>query len=45
MRMPRSGETWALEAALLERWGAADERVRLTTRGRLLSNELFSRLV
>ena len=36
---------WALEAALLERWGAADERVRLTTRGRLLSNELFSRLV
>ncbi len=36
---------WALEAALLEHYGAAADRVRLTTRGRLLSNELFRRLV
>ena len=35
--------TWALEAGLGEE--AADDRVRLTLRGRLLSNELFSRLV
>ena len=33
---------WALDAGLLE---AAGDVVRLTTRGRLLSNELFSRLV
>lgn len=33
---------WALDAGLLER---ANGRVRLTTRGRLLSNELFRRLV
>jgi oxygen-independent coproporphyrinogen-3 oxidase len=33
---------WALDVGLLE---AVDDRVRLTTRGRLLSNELFSRLV
>ena len=33
---------WALDAGLLE---VAADRVRLTTRGRLLSNELFSRLV
>lgn len=36
---------WALEAALLERFGPIRERVRLTARGRLLSNELFGRLV
>jgi len=37
---------WALAAGLLERHGEADaERVRLTTAGRLLSNELFARLV
>ena len=34
---------WALAAGLLSVDG--DERVRLTTRGRLLSNELFARLV
>jgi oxygen-independent coproporphyrinogen-3 oxidase len=34
---------WALDAALLEI--TADDRVVLTTRGRLLSNELFARLV
>jgi putative oxygen-independent coproporphyrinogen III oxidase len=34
---------WALAAELLE--VTADDRVVLTTRGRLLSNELFSRLV
>jgi oxygen-independent coproporphyrinogen-3 oxidase len=34
---------WALAAGLLERM--AERRVGLTTRGRLLSNELFSRLV
>ncbi len=36
---------WALDAGLLERFEGAGARVRLTTRGRLLSNELFSRLV
>ena len=38
---------WALAAELLEVVESADggDRVRLTTRGRLLSNELFSRLV
>ncbi len=36
---------WAMEAGLVELVGAPTERVRLTTRGRLLSNELFSRLV
>lgn len=39
---------WGLEASLLERvsgaGGGADERVRLTIRGRLLSNEVFARL-
>lgn len=34
---------WALAAGLLSAGG--DERVRLTTRGRLLSNELFARLI
>ncbi len=34
---------WALEAGLLD--ATADARLALTTRGRLLSNELFSRLV
>lgn len=38
-----SGLSWALEAGLLER--AADERLVLTRRGRLLSNEVFARLV
>jgi oxygen-independent coproporphyrinogen-3 oxidase len=33
---------WAVSAELL---GVADERITLTTRGRLLSNELFARLV
>jgi oxygen-independent coproporphyrinogen-3 oxidase len=33
---------WATEAGLLE---AVDDRIVLTTRGRLLSNELFARLV
>ncbi len=36
---------WALDAGLLERFEDREPRVRLTTRGRLLSNELFSRLV
>jgi coproporphyrinogen III oxidase-like Fe-S oxidoreductase len=37
---------WALEAGLLEIVDApAGERVRLTTEGRLLSNELFARVV
>lgn len=38
---------WATDAGLLERVEAAGggPRVRLTTRGRLLSNELFARLV
>jgi putative oxygen-independent coproporphyrinogen III oxidase len=38
---------WALETGLLERFESpadAAPRVRLTTRGRLLSNELFARL-
>ena len=34
---------WALAAELLE--ATEDDRIVLTTRGRLLSNELFSRLV
>ncbi|HVL53416.1 MAG TPA: hypothetical protein VM344_04075, partial [Vitreimonas sp.] len=34
---------WALEAGLLHT--TADNRIVLTTRGRLLSNELFARLV
>ena len=34
---------WALDAALLEI--TVDDRLVLTTRGRLLSNELFARLV
>ena len=41
----RSHLDWALDAGLLERFDAAGPRLRLTTRGRLLSNELFSRLV
>jgi oxygen-independent coproporphyrinogen-3 oxidase len=38
---------WALERELLERWAApgGPARLHLTTRGRLLSNELFARLV
>ncbi|HEY3334873.1 MAG TPA: radical SAM family heme chaperone HemW [Candidatus Limnocylindrales bacterium] len=37
---------WALESGLLEPVGGPGERrVRLTTHGRLLSNELFARLV
>ena len=36
---------WALDNGLLEPFDAAEERVRLTTGGRLLSNELFARLV
>ena len=36
---------WALDAGLLEPFVDGGPRVRLTTRGRLLSNELFSRLV
>ncbi len=35
--------TWALEAGLVEE--TPERRVRLTLRGRLLSNELFTRLV
>ena len=35
--------TWAAEAGLVEE--AAGDRVRLTLRGRLLSNELFARLL
>jgi len=34
---------WAVATGLLEETG--DARVRLTTRGRLLSNELFARLI
>ena len=34
---------WALAAELISH--DADDRLRLTTRGRLLSNELFARLV
>jgi putative oxygen-independent coproporphyrinogen III oxidase len=36
---------WALDAGLLELFESDGACVRLTTRGRLLSNELFSRLV
>ena len=37
---------WALEAGMLERVSASEgDRYRLTTRGRLLSNELFARVV
>jgi len=36
---------WALKMGLLGRFEDDGERVRLTTRGRLLSNELFARLV
>jgi oxygen-independent coproporphyrinogen-3 oxidase len=36
---------WALAARLIEPFDGAGPRVRLTTRGRLLSNELFARLV
>lgn len=37
---------WALAAELVEAAGDGDERrIRLTTRGRLLSNELFARLI
>jgi oxygen-independent coproporphyrinogen-3 oxidase len=36
---------WAVDAGLVEPFDDAGPRVRLTTRGRLLSNELFSRLV
>jgi oxygen-independent coproporphyrinogen-3 oxidase len=37
---------WAIEAGLLERTDRPDgERLRLTTSGRLLSNELFARLI
>ena len=36
---------WALDAGLLEPFDADGPRIRLTTRGRLLSNELFARLV
>ena len=36
---------WAMGMGLLERFDGDGERVRLTTRGRLLSNELFARLV
>ncbi len=39
----RSVVDWALDAALLE--VTVDGRLVLTTRGRLLSNELFSRLI
>jgi oxygen-independent coproporphyrinogen-3 oxidase len=37
-----SAAPWAIDAGLLE---ADGERLRLTTRGRLLSNELFARLL
>ena len=37
--------TWATDAGLLETVDADPPRVHLTTRGRLLSNELFSRLI
>ena len=36
---------WAVTAGLLEPFPSPEPRVRLTTRGRLLSNELFARLV
>jgi oxygen-independent coproporphyrinogen-3 oxidase len=38
--------TWAIGAGLLERTPRPDgDRLRLTTHGRLLSNELFARLI
>jgi putative oxygen-independent coproporphyrinogen III oxidase len=37
--------SWALDAGLLQPFDVAGPRVRFTTRGRLLSNELFSRLI
>jgi oxygen-independent coproporphyrinogen-3 oxidase len=38
--------TWAIEAGLLERTHRPDgDHLRLTTHGRLLSNELFARLI
>jgi coproporphyrinogen III oxidase-like Fe-S oxidoreductase len=38
--------TWAIESGLLERTDRPDgERLHLTTGGRLLSNELFARLI
>jgi oxygen-independent coproporphyrinogen-3 oxidase len=36
---------WAIDGGLVERFTAPEPRVRLTTRGRLVSNELFARLV
>jgi oxygen-independent coproporphyrinogen-3 oxidase len=36
---------WAIDAGLIEPVDGDDPRVRLTTRGRLLSNELFARVV
>jgi oxygen-independent coproporphyrinogen-3 oxidase len=38
---------WATRRGLVERWAGTDRspRIRLTTRGRLLSNELFARLL
>ncbi len=36
---------WALAAGLVERFNAPGPRIRLTTRGRLLSNEVFARLM
>lgn len=36
---------WAFDAGLLEPFEDGGPRIRLTTRGRLLSNELFARLV
>ena len=38
---PAPGLTWGLETGLLE---TAGDRLRLTRRGRLLSNEVFARL-
>ncbi len=37
-----SAAPWAIDSGLLE---AIDDRLRLTTRGRLLSNELFARVL
>jgi len=37
--------SWALDAGLVEMTPGPDRRVRLTTRGRLLSNELFARIL
>ncbi len=36
---------WAIDGGLVERFAAPEPRIRLTTRGRLVSNELFARLV